>query len=92
MQFKTDKDLHDQNVVLLQSTVLHKMLDITTDIRILALNAYTVRMTGDVTDWSLQDSYVCVCVHVAITSYKGADSHAGEQGGRGPRRAPSRPA
>ena len=61
MQFKTDKDLHDQNVVLLQSTVLHKMLDITTDIRILALNAYTVRMTGDVTDWSLQDSYVCVC-------------------------------
>ena len=90
MQFKTDKDLRDRNVVLLQSTVLRKMLDITTDICILALNAYTVRMTGDVTDWPLQDSYVCV--HVAITSYKGADSHAGEQGGRGPRRAPSHPA
>ena len=27
-----DKDLRDQNVVLLQSTVLREMLDITTDI------------------------------------------------------------
>ena len=41
--FVTDKDLRGRNIALLQSSVLHEMLDITTDIKAVARSLYHIK-------------------------------------------------
>ena len=43
--FVPDKDLCGQNIVLLQSTVLHEMLNITTDIEAVAMSLSYITCT-----------------------------------------------
>ena len=62
------------------------MLDITTDIYWLGTHVRTCDRRNDKLVLTTQ-----LCVHAVTTSHKEADSRAGEQGGRGPQHAPSRP-